>query len=52
MIDLFSIALSHGLILAAMWRVMMRPELDEEGAADSKPERPWLKKQQEPHGDA
>lgn len=58
MIDLFSIALSHGLILVAMWRVIFRPELDDESAAEEKPVKPWLKNRQpasgaqEPNADA
>jgi hypothetical protein len=28
MIDNFSLALSHGLILLAMWRLFLRPDLD------------------------
>jgi hypothetical protein len=34
MIDLFSLALSHGLMALAAWRIVRRPELDRE------PERP------------
>ena len=41
MIDLFSIALSHGLILMALWRILFRPELDDEEAAEDKPVKPW-----------
>lgn len=58
MIDLFAIGLSHGLILVAMWRVMSRPELDDEGAAEDKPVKPWLKNRpamvdgEEPRADA
>ncbi len=43
MIDYFSIALTHGLILFALWRLMPREELDVEGAPAEKPLRPWLK---------
>lgn len=38
MIDHFSILLSHGLLLLAFWRLMKRPELDDESALDP-PER-------------
>lgn len=31
MIDLFSLGLSHGLMLLAAWRLIARPELDNEG---------------------
>jgi len=42
-IDYFSIALTHGLILLACWRLLSRDELDEEGGADAKTDKPWLK---------
>ena len=31
MIDLFSLGLSHGLMLLAAWRLLSRSELDDEG---------------------
>lgn len=43
MIDYFSIALTHGLILLAAWRLMLRDDLDADGAADGSQRRPWLK---------
>ncbi|WAT17001.1 hypothetical protein OZN62_08605 [Aurantiacibacter sp. MUD11] len=43
MIDYFSIALTHGLILLACWRLLFREELDTEGAAPETRPRPWLK---------
>ena len=42
MIDLFTLALTHGLIVLALWRLMFRPELDVEDAP-AVPRRPWLK---------
>ena len=30
MIDLFTLALTHGLIVLALWRLLFRPELDVE----------------------
>lgn len=45
LIDYFSIALTHGLILLALWRLLFRAELDEEGAAPEARPRPWLKDQ-------
>ena len=42
MIDLFSLALTHGLMLIALWRLLQRPELDVEDAVAG-PRRPWLK---------
>jgi len=32
MIDTFSILLSHGLLLVAFWRLLARPDLDDEDA--------------------
>lgn len=31
MIDNFALALSHGLILLAAWRLVQRPDLDDDG---------------------
>lgn len=33
MIDTFSILLSHGLLLLALWRLLSRPDLDREAPA-------------------
>jgi hypothetical protein len=30
LIDLFTLALTHGLIAVALWRLLFRPELDDE----------------------
>lgn len=30
MVDYFALAVSHGLLLLAMWRLMFRKDLDEE----------------------
>ena len=35
MIDFFALALSHGLLALACWRILLRGELDEEIAAVS-----------------
>ena len=42
MIDYFAIALTHGLILIACWRLLSRDELDVEGAASPPQAKPWL----------
>ena len=34
MIDNFSLLLSHGLILVACWRLLSRPDLDDENPVD------------------
>ncbi|QLC26698.1 hypothetical protein HFP57_17750 [Parasphingopyxis algicola] len=32
MIDIFSLAVSHGLMLIVAWRLMSRPDLDDDAA--------------------
>ena len=39
MIDNFALALSHGLLLLAAWRLLRRPDLDR-GGAEAEP-RKW-----------
>lgn len=43
MIDNFSLALSHGLMLIAAWRLLFRPDLDDADAAPPEPgtDRRW-----------
>jgi hypothetical protein len=41
LVDLFTLALTHGLMAIALWRLLFRPELDQEDAAE--PARPWRK---------
>jgi hypothetical protein len=38
MIDNFALALSHGLILLAAWRLFFRPDLDDENAPEPRPQ--------------
>lgn len=40
MIDNFALALSHGLLLLAAWRLLSRPELDDDAAAPPTPPTP------------
>ncbi len=42
MIDLFTLALTHGLIVLALWRLLFRTELDIEDAPAGL-RKPWLK---------
>ena len=43
MIDILSLALTHGLIALALWRMLFRADLDlDEGAADAA-RKPWRK---------
>ena len=39
MIDSFSLALTHGLLLLVAWRLMSRPDLDDDEAANEAPKR-------------
>ncbi|RIV83530.1 hypothetical protein D2V17_13150 [Aurantiacibacter xanthus] len=44
MIDYFAIALTHGLMALAVWRLLARPDLDDDslvGEEEVKP-KPWL----------
>jgi hypothetical protein len=39
MVDLFALALTHGLLALAAWRLLLRPDLDQDpapGAGDSR----------------
>jgi hypothetical protein len=38
MIDHFALALTHGLMLLAAWRLLARPDLDDDKAARPGPE--------------
>jgi hypothetical protein len=51
-IDYFAIALTHGLILLACWRLLFRADLDADGARQAEPMRPWLKDSGEAADDA
>ena len=44
MIDNFSLALSHGLMLLAFWRLLSRPELDREDSPRDQGFRPHTKR--------
>jgi len=41
LIDLFTLALTHGLIVLALWRLLRRDELDAEDASAGA-RKPWL----------
>ena len=46
MIDNFALAVSHGLLLLAAWRLLSRPDLDDAGAPPPPPAagpRPFVK---------
>ncbi|HMG45940.1 MAG TPA: hypothetical protein VK614_00570 [Allosphingosinicella sp.] len=50
MIDNFAIALTHGLMLLAAWRLISRPDLEDDDAPAT-PRRGWFARK-EPSGDA
>ena len=41
MIDTFALLVSHGLILLAAWRLVQRPDLDDDDAAPVASPRRW-----------
>lgn len=43
MIDLFSLGLTHGLMLLAAWRLLARRDLDDDRADASAPRPRWGK---------
>ena len=53
MIDMFALAVSHGLLLLAAWRLIWRPDLEDD-AAPAVPQRPaWRRSEgQEESGGA
>lgn len=44
MIDNFALALTHGLMLLAAWRMLSRPDLDDDAAPPVKPDRGIVRK--------
>ncbi|HEU0097798.1 MAG TPA: hypothetical protein VFQ67_03395 [Allosphingosinicella sp.] len=40
MIDSFSLALTHGLLLLVAWRLLFRPDLDDDPAPGAEPSAP------------
>lgn len=44
MIDNFALALSHGLLLLAAWRLLSRNDLDDDGADAGTGKRAFLKR--------
>jgi hypothetical protein len=43
MIDNFAIALTHGLMLLAAWRLLSRPDLEDDDADPDQPRNPSWK---------
>lgn len=41
MIDTLTLALTHGLMALALWRLLFRADLDQDGALPREPRQPW-----------
>ena len=52
MIDYFAIALTHGLLALAIWRLLWRADLDSEGDGDTRAPKPWLRGHKAAEGQA
>lgn len=52
LIDIFSILLTHGLILLVCWRLMWRDDLDADEADQEPSRRPWLRDERQGTGTA
>jgi hypothetical protein len=50
LINILTLALTHGLMAYAAWKLMLRDDLDEEGAM-TRPGSRWLKKRGNPPTD-
>ena len=46
MINVLTLALTHGLMALAAWRLLARRDLDEEDASSRAETRPWLKRRE------
>jgi hypothetical protein len=43
MIDNFALALTHGLMLLAAWRLLARPDIDDDAATPGEARKPFWK---------
>lgn len=48
LVDVFTILVSHAVLLLALWRLMQRADLDSDGPAEATRPRPWLKPRADP----
>jgi len=48
MIDNFALAISHGLMMLAIWALLKRPDLDHEPGPRDRPPRPKRAKEDRP----
>ncbi len=42
MVDILTLALTHGLMAVALWRLLWRDDLDRDAEDAPAPRRPWL----------
>lgn len=45
LIDYFTIALTHGLMAVALWRLLWRDDLDHDAGTRPAQRRPWVKRE-------
>ena len=50
MIDTFSLALSHALLLLVAWRLLARPDLDDDSADPNAPRAAFFARRPPPDG--
>jgi hypothetical protein len=43
LVDILSLALTHGLMAVALWRLLWRDDLDRDPSEETKRPRPWLR---------
>ncbi|MGZ3235589.1 MAG: hypothetical protein ACXU7O_12910 [Croceibacterium sp.] len=43
MIDILTLALTHGLMAIALWRLLSRDDLGQDPGSGAAPARPWLR---------
>jgi len=44
LVDILSLALTHGLMAIALWRLLQRDDLDRDASDEATPRRPWSRK--------
>jgi hypothetical protein len=43
LVDIHTLALTHGLMAVALWRLLWRDDLDRDVGEETKRPRPWLR---------
>jgi hypothetical protein len=44
LVDILSLALTHGLMAVALWRLLQRDDLDRDGGDSARPRQAWSRK--------